>query len=113
MIETQANLANRACSVTVAISCAIQADKLDLARRELAAVIETVLAREPACHGIRVHENPKDPRLLLIIEHWDSEEAFTGPHMQTAHMQAFRRTAEDFLDGVPRFDFWREITRAV
>lgn len=100
-------------SVTVAITCAIQADKLEIARRELAAVIKTVLANEPACHGIRVHEDPESQRHLLIIEHWDSEEAFTGPHMQTAHMQAFRLTAEEFLDGAPKFAFWREIMRAV
>jgi quinol monooxygenase YgiN len=95
--------------VTVVITCAIRPDKLDEAKRELAAVIKIVLAHEPACHGIRVHEDPKNPQRLMIIEHWDSEEIFTGPHMQMPHMQSFLKKAEAFLEGVAEFGFWREI----
>jgi quinol monooxygenase YgiN len=95
--------------VTVVITCAIRPDKLETARRELEAIIKTVIANEPACHGIRVHEDPKNPQRLMIIENWDSEEIFTGPHMQTPHMQSFLKQAEVFLDGVAEFGFWREI----
>jgi quinol monooxygenase YgiN len=95
--------------VTVVITCAVKPDKVEMARRELEAVIKTVMANEPACHGIRVHDDPKNPQRLLIIEYWDSEEVFSGPHMQTPHMQTFLKTAEGFLDGVPEFGFWREI----
>jgi quinol monooxygenase YgiN len=95
--------------VTVVITCAIRPEMLDTARRELEAVIKTVLTNEPACHGIRVHEDPRNPQRLMIIEHWDSEEIFTGPHMQTPHMQSFLKKAEGFLDGVAEFGFWQEI----
>lgn len=95
--------------VTVVITCAIRPEMLATARRELEAVIKIVLAEEPACRGIRVHEDPRNPRRLMIIEHWDTEEIFNGPHMQTAHMQAFLKKAEGFLDGVAEFGFWREI----
>jgi len=95
--------------VTVVITCAIRPDMLDTARRELAAIIKTVMANEPACHGIRVHADPKNPQRLMIIEHWESEEIFTGPHMQTSHMQSFLKKAEGFLDGVAEFSFWQEI----
>jgi quinol monooxygenase YgiN len=95
--------------VTVVITCAIRPEMLDAAKRELEAVIKTVMANEPACHGIRVHEDPRNPQRLMIIEHWDSEEIFTGPHMQTPHMQSFLKKAEGFLDGVAEFRFWREI----
>jgi quinol monooxygenase YgiN len=95
-------------SVTIVITCTIKPDKVETARRELGAVIKTVMASEPACHGIRVHEDPKNPQRLLIIEDWDSEEIFTGPHMQTPHMQSFLKKAEGFLDGVAEFGFWRE-----
>jgi quinol monooxygenase YgiN len=95
--------------VTVVITCAIRPDKLETARRELEAIIKIVMANEPACHGIRVYEDPKNPQHLLIIEDWDSEEIFTGPHMQTPHMQSFLKKAEGFLDGVAEFGFWREI----
>jgi quinol monooxygenase YgiN len=95
--------------VTVVITCAIRPEKLETAKRELEAVIKTVMANEPACHGIRVHEDPKSPQRLMIIEIWDSEEIFNGPHMQTPHMQSFLRKAEGFLDGAAEFRFWREI----
>jgi quinol monooxygenase YgiN len=96
--------------VTVLITCTLKAEQLEAARRELAAVIEIVLAREPACRGIRVHEDPRNPRRLMIIENWESEEIFTGPHMQTPHMQTFLKKAEGFLDGPADFGFWREIS---
>jgi quinol monooxygenase YgiN len=99
-------------SVTVVITCTIKPDKLEMARRELEAVIKTVMATEPACHGIRVHDDPKNPRRLLIIEYWDNEEVFTGPHMQTPHMKTFLKTAEQFLDGTAEFGFWREVLAA-
>jgi quinol monooxygenase YgiN len=82
---------------------------MEMAKRELKAIIKTVMANEAACHGIRVHDDPKNPHRLLIIEYWDSEEIFTGPHMQSPHMQTFLKTAETFLDGVAEFGFWREI----
>ena len=96
-------------AVTVVITCAIRPDKLETARRELEATIKIVMANEPACHGIRVHEDSKNPQRLMIIENWDSEEIFSGPHMQTPHMQSFLKKAEGFLDGVVEFGFWREI----
>jgi quinol monooxygenase YgiN len=97
--------------VTVLITCAIKLDQLQTARQELDAVIKIVMANEPACHGITVHEDPRNPQRLMIIEKWESEAIFTGPHMQTPHMQAFLKRAEAFLDGVAEFGFWRETVR--
>ena len=99
-------------SVTVVITCSIQTGKMELAKREFETIIKTVVANEKACHGIRVHDDPKDPKRLLLIEYWDSVEGFTGPHMQTHHMQAFLKSAEAFLDGSPEFGFWREFAVA-
>jgi quinol monooxygenase YgiN len=95
--------------VTVVITCTIQRDKIEIARHALEANIKIVMEREPACHGIHVHDDPKNPQRLLIIEHWESEDAFTGPHMQTPQMQAFFKTSKEFLDGVADFSFWREV----
>ncbi|HEU6455792.1 MAG TPA: putative quinol monooxygenase [Roseateles sp.] len=94
--------------VTVVISCAILPDKLDMARRELQAVIGQVMAKEPACRGIRVHEAADAPHRWLIVEQWASREAFTGPHLQQPHMQAFMQAAPAFLDGQADFGFWHE-----
>ena len=98
--------------VTVVITCTIRPEMLETARRELEAIIKTVLASEPACHGIRVHKDSRNPHRLMIIEHWQSEEIFTGPHMQTPHMQSFLKKAEGFLDGAAEFGFWQEIPSA-
>jgi len=94
--------------VTVVITCAVRRDKLEGARRELKAVIRQVMALEPACTGIRVHEAPDAPHRWLIVERWESQAAFSGPHMQQPHMQAFMKTAETFLDGKADFAFWYE-----
>ena len=99
-------------AVTVVITCPIQPDKIEMARREFAAIIGTVVANEEACHGIRLHDDPENPQRLLLIEYWDSQEAFTGPHMQTPHMQAFLKRAEAYLAGSPAFGFWREFAVA-
>ncbi len=99
-------------TVTVVITGKIKPDKLDLARAALQAVIPQVIAKEPACHSIRLHEDPNDPCRLLIIEQWGSIEAFTGPHMQTPHQKAFFEQAQVFLDGDADFTFWRETLAA-
>ncbi|MBK0383001.1 antibiotic biosynthesis monooxygenase [Pedobacter sp. SD-b] len=95
--------------VTVVITGKIKPGKMAMAKRELEANIKIVMAKEPACHGIRVYDDPKNPQQLLIIENWDSEEVFNGPHMQTPHMQTFFKKAEEFLDGEAGFRFWHEI----
>jgi len=95
--------------VTVVISCAIMPGKIEVAIQALKAVIKTVMLQEKACRGIRVHQDPDNPQRLLIIENWESKKVFLGPHMQTAHMIAFMKLAESFLDGKAEFNFWNEI----
>lgn len=92
---------------TVVIICQIQPGKADIARQEFAKIITTVVSNEAACHGIDLHLDPENPERLLLIEYWDSKEAFTGPHMQTTHMQAFLQRAQSFLAGTPDFGFWQ------
>lgn len=97
---------------TVVITCQIQPGKTDVARQEFSAIIKTVVASESACHGIDLHFDPENPNRLLLIEYWDSKDAFTGPHMQTPHMQAFLQRAQAFLAGEPEFGFWRVLAAA-
>jgi quinol monooxygenase YgiN len=99
-------------TVCVLIACQIVPDKMDRARREFTAIIRTVVANESACHAIRLQQDIDDPYRLLLIEEWDSKEAFTGPHMQTPHMQAFLEGAQGFLAAAPEFRFGREIATA-
>ena len=92
---------------TVVITCQIQPGKSQLARQEFSAIIKTVVTNEAACHGIDLHFDPEHPDRVLLIEYWDSKDAFTGPHMQTPHMQAFLQRAQAFLAGTPDFGFWQ------
>ena len=95
--------------VTVVITCTIQSEKIEMDKHALEANIKIVMELEPACRGIYVHDDPGNPQRLLIIEYWESEDVFIGPHMQTPHMQTFLKTAEEFLDGAADFSFWREV----
>ena len=95
--------------VTVVITCQIQPGKAEIAREEFSAIIKTVVNNETACHGIDLHLDLDDPNRLLLIEYWDSKEAYTGPHMQTPHMQAFLQRAQEFVAGTPDFGFWRHL----
>jgi len=97
---------------TVVITCNIQPGKAKLAREEFSDIIKTVVTNEAACHGIDLHLDPENSDRLLLIEYWDSKDAFTGPHMQTPHMQAFLQRAESFLAGAPDFGYWRVLAAA-
>ena len=97
---------------TVVITCRIQPGKTDIARQEFAKIIRTVVSNEAACHGIDLHLDPENADRILLIEYWDSKEAFTGPHMQTPHMQAFLLRAQSFVAGAPDFGFWQLLDSA-
>ena len=76
------------------------------ALRELTALIRDVVALEPDCLGIRVHHDPVDDTRILLYEEWTSRKAYTGPHMQTPHIQAFIGRAREFIAGPPIIEFW-------
>ncbi|MGH7630999.1 MAG: putative quinol monooxygenase [Gemmatimonadales bacterium] len=56
---------------------------VDRALSELKELIATVLATEPACHGIRLYQDLADPTRILLLEEWADQAAYVGPHMQT------------------------------
>jgi quinol monooxygenase YgiN len=76
------------------------------AARELAALIATVLAEEPDCHGITLLREQDDAASLFLVEWWASREAYSGPHLQTPHLNAFRARAASFFSGPPEITFW-------
>ena len=98
--------------VTVVIMYEALPGKADVAREELAALIETVVAKEPACRGIQLFQGGADPHRLLLTEQWKSEAAYTGPHLQTPHLLAFRGRAAGFLAGPPEITFWHPVAAA-
>lgn len=69
----------------------------DEAARELAALIATVLANEPACGGITLHRELDDPASILLVEWWPTREAYSGPHLEEPHIRAFKARAGAFL----------------
>ncbi len=73
---------------------------------ELRALIREVVALEPDCLGIRLHIDAGDPSRLMLYERSTSQEAYTGPHMQTPHLDAFIAKAAEFLAGPPVIEFW-------
>ena len=93
--------------VVVVIACQAQPGKSDLVRREFGLLIRSVLASEPACLGIWFHQNLDDDTKFLVYERWTDKTAYVGPHMQTAHMQAFVQKAATLFAATPTITFWR------
>ncbi len=43
---------------------------------------------EPGCHKYDFFRSEEDPDLVLLVENWESEEAFQG-HMQGENLKVF------------------------
>ena len=94
--------------VTVVITYRAQPGKGPAACKALASLIATVQEREPDCLGITLLQDPADDTRFLLYELWTSQAAYTGPHMQTPHIQAFIQGAASTFAGPPDISFWRE-----
>lgn len=93
-------------TTTVLITYRAQPGHIKVAKRELARLVATVLAKEPDCGGISMLQDVDDPTRFTLVERWPSREIFLGPHMQQPHIQAFIQTAGAFLAGPPDISFW-------
>lgn len=98
--------------VTVVIRYEAKPGMAGTAVRELTALINTVVKEESACRGIWMHQDTGTPEKLLLVEHWTSQEAYTGPHMQAPHLTAFVGRAFEFMAEPPEITFWRGIASA-
>jgi len=82
------------------------------ASREIAALVATVLAKEPACGGITIHRELDDPASILLVEWWPSRAAYTGPHLEEPHIRAFKARAPELFAGPPQITFWEPLSKA-
>jgi quinol monooxygenase YgiN len=98
--------------VTVVILYRAQPGKGAAARAALAPLIRTVLAREPDCLGITMLQDAADETRFLLYERWTSQAAYTGPHMQTPHIQTFIQGAAATFAGPPDITFWHDVSAA-
>lgn len=97
-------------SVVVLITWRAQPGLEDVAMRELAALISTVVASEPDCSGITMLQDAGDPTRILLHELWTSKDAYLGPHMHTPHLQSFVERSAQFIAGAPEITFWKTVT---
>lgn len=96
-------------SVMVLITYRSQPGKAEVTRDELQKLINTVVATEKDCLGIQLLQSADTPEQFLLVERWTSRRAYEGPHMTTAHLQAFIAGSREFLAGPPDISFWSEI----
>lgn len=94
-------------AVVVLVSYHVQPGKEEIARREIAALVDVVTTNEPACRGITMLQDASDPTHLLLHEHWSDQQAYLGPHMESEHIQTFIARAGEFLAGPPEITFWQ------
>jgi len=78
----------------------------DAGLRALADLVATVVAEEPACFGITVHQDASEPTRILLYEEWKDQASYLGPHMQTPHLRAFIERAPELFAGPPDISFW-------
>lgn len=95
-----------AAGVIVVIEYQARASEIEAARAALQQLIEVVVREEPNCFGIRLHQGTDDPARILLWEAWTDQAAFTGPHMETPHLTAFRARAPELFIGPPTVSFW-------
>ncbi|MEO8195444.1 MAG: antibiotic biosynthesis monooxygenase [Thermoanaerobaculia bacterium] len=93
--------------VTVLIEYQALPDQAANAVARLERLVATVVREEADCFGIRLLEDSADSTRLLLEERWSSQEAYLGPHFQTAHLQEFIADAAALFAGRPGIRFWR------
>lgn len=99
-------------SVTVIITYVAQPNRIEAATTALTELINTVVREERDCLGITMHQDLDDPTRIVLIERWTSRAAYTGPHMNTPHIQQFIAQAGERLAGPPTITFWSAIADA-
>ena len=92
--------------ITVLIVYQAQPGKADDGLAALSALVATVVAREPACLGITIHQDVSDPTRILLDEEWIDKTSYVGEHMQTPHIRAFIERAPELFAGPPDISFW-------
>jgi quinol monooxygenase YgiN len=92
--------------VTVLIVYQALPGRADEGVAALARLVDVVVAEEPACLGITIHQDVSDPARVLLHEEWVDKASYVGPHMTTPHILAFIERAQELFAGPPDISFW-------
>jgi len=93
-------------AVIVLIEYRARPGQEEAARSALTALVATVVAREPDCHGITMLDHADDPARILLYERWTDRQTYLGPHMKTPHLVEFIGRAGELFTGPPEITFW-------
>lgn len=64
--------------------------------------------KEKGCINYDLHVSPDDPAILVFHENWVSK-ADLDVHLQSPHINAFRRIAPDLLAEPPNITLWSRL----
>ncbi len=92
-------------NVIVLLKFKAQPDKGDQTVKELNDLFKEV-RKEPNFVSIKLHVDPQDATNILLYEEWEDESYYNNEHMNTAHLQAFMKNSQNFLEGPPEITFW-------
>ncbi len=92
--------------ITVLIVYQARPGKAEEGLDSLASLVATVVAEEPACLGITIHQDASDAARVLLLEEWVDKASYVGPHMLTPHIRAFIEKAPELFAGPPDISFW-------
>lgn len=93
--------------VTVLLQMQLLPECIQQGKSDLLELAREVRSVEPDCLAIELAQDVDDATKITMIEKWSSREAYEGPHMQSAHMQAFIEKSARYFVGPPKISFCR------
>lgn len=95
--------------ITFVVRCRLQDGKQEEAERLIAELVTSVDDQEPSAVGYAFHRNVRDPKELLLVESYASNDAFLE-HNMSPHMLRFRaRFTELFDPATAQVDLLEEV----
>lgn len=94
-------------SITVVARIRAKEGLEEEAKKELMALVNPARSEE-GCMNYDLHRSADDKSLFLFYENWTSTESF-DEHLNTPHMEAFKKKADKLLAEPPDITLWEKI----
>jgi quinol monooxygenase YgiN len=83
--------------VTVVARIKARPDAIEKVNEALLKLVESTLNKDDGCINYDLYQDSDNPSLFFFLENWESEE-FLKKHLDSEHIQAYRKTIKDFIE---------------
>jgi quinol monooxygenase YgiN len=94
--------------VAVIVRLKIRAGQEDAFQRELAEILKQV-RQEPACISIAGHQHTDDPTSFLLVEVWESREAFSEFEGGREYLREYMERVTPLWSAPRDMSFWQTV----